>query len=103
MGVSYYETSLNSNDDADFVRNDELLFENLSGGETYVVFVRDANGCDNIVIPIEIGVNIMAEAIVEYGCDGIFPNSTSRVELEDERALSEVLFSLDVDDVNMAI
>ena len=57
---------------------------------------------DNIVIPIEIGVNIMADAIVEYGCDGIFPNSTSRVELQDEGALSEVLFSLDVDDVNMA-
>ncbi|WP_350290910.1 T9SS type B sorting domain-containing protein [uncultured Croceitalea sp.] len=102
-GVSYYETSLDSNDDADFVRNDSLLFENLSGGETYVVFVRDANGCaDNIVIPIEIGVDIMAEAIVEYGCDGIFPNSTARVEMQNQAALSEVLFSLDVDDINVS-
>lgn len=102
-GAAYYEISLNSNDDADFVRNDSLLFENLSGGETYVVFVRDANGCaTNIVIPIEIGVDIMAETIVEYGCDGIFPNSTARVEMLDQTTLSDVLFSLDVDDVSIA-
>jgi gliding motility-associated-like protein len=103
VGATYYETSLNSNDDADFVRNDSLLFENLSGGETYIVFVRDANGCEtNIVIPIEIGVDIMAEAIVEYGCDGIFPNSTARVEMLDQATLTDVLFSLDVDDVSIA-
>ena len=102
-GVTYYETSLSSNEDADFVRNDSLLFENLSGGETYVVYVRDANGCTaDIVIPIEIGVDIMAQAIVEYGCDGIFPSSSASVEMQNPDALAEVLFSLDVDDISVA-
>ena len=103
MGRIYYETSLDSDDSIDFVRNDSLLFENLTGGETYDVFVRDANGCiASVIVPIEIGVNITAESIVDYGCEGIFPNSTARVEIEDETILPEVLFALDVDDVSIA-
>lgn len=95
-GVPYYETSLNSPDDADYVRDDALYYENLSGGESYVVFVRDANGCTaNIVIPIEIGVDLTATAVPRYGCDGIFPNSFVEVEMADPGVLDEVLFALD--------
>ena len=102
-GVSYYETSFNSSDELDYVRNDSLLFENLPGGETYVVFVRDANGCiEDIIFSIDIGIDVNAQSIVEYGCDGIFPNSTARVEIEDDSLLPQLLFSLDVDDVTIA-
>ena len=102
-GVSYYEVAVNSSDDIDFVRNDNLFFDNLTGGESYVFFVRDANGCmENIVAPIEIGVDINAEAIVEYGCEGIFPNSTASIVPLNSSSLSDVLVSLDVDDITIA-
>ncbi|MET6990270.1 T9SS type B sorting domain-containing protein [Sediminicola arcticus] len=100
---TYYETSLNSSDPADFVRNDALFFDNLVGGDTYVAFVRDARGCEtNVVMPIIIGVDLTATAIPEYGCEGIFPNSTVTVEMQDPTVLPRLLFSLDVDDITMA-
>ncbi len=103
MGTNYYEVAINSSDDIDFVRNDNLFFDNLMGGESYVFFVRDANGCMNtIVVPIEIGVDINAEAIVEYGCEGIFPNSTTSIVPMNSSSLSDVLVSLDVDDITIA-
>jgi len=101
-GTLYYETSFNSTDEADFQRNDSLFFDNLASGN-YVVFVRDAGGCQTqVIVPIEIGVNLMAEPLVEYGCDGIFPNSTTTIALQDNSVLSQVLFSLDVDDIAQA-
>ncbi|WP_431161387.1 T9SS type B sorting domain-containing protein [Flagellimonas beolgyonensis] len=102
-GTAPYFTSVNSADDADFVQNDTMFFDNLQGGETYVIFVRDANGCQtNVVAEIGIGVDVQAEPIVEYGCDGIFPNSTATVAIGDSSQLPQLLFSLDVDDVQMA-
>ena len=103
MGISYYEVAINSSADSDYVRNDALFFDNLVGGESYVFFVRDANGClDNIIVPIEIGVDINAEAIVEYGCEGIFPNSTTTIRPTNSSSLDEVLFALDTDDISTA-
>ncbi len=103
MGIFYYEVSLNSTDDADFVRNDSLFFDNLAGNQSYVFFVRDANGCvADVIAPIDIGVDIAAEPIVQYGCDGIFPNSTATVQLLNQAELNRVLFSLDVDDIAVA-
>ncbi|MEO0570917.1 MAG: T9SS type B sorting domain-containing protein [Bacteroidota bacterium] len=103
MGLSYYEVAINSSDDIDFVRNDNLFFDNLMGGVSYVFFVRDGNGCmENIVVPIEIGVDINAEAIVEYGCEGIFPNSTTSIVPVNSSSLSDVLVALDVDDITIA-
>ncbi|WP_375586822.1 T9SS type B sorting domain-containing protein [Flagellimonas aurea] len=102
-GTGPYYTSVNSADDADFVRNDSLFFDNLQGGESYVVFVRDANGCQtNVIAEIGIGVDIVAEPVVEYGCEGIFPNSTVTINIADGSQLSNLLFSLDVDDIRMA-
>ena len=102
-GATYYETSLNSSDDADFLRDDTLFFDNLEGGETYVVFVRDASGCEtNVIFPIEVGVDLTAEPIVTYGCEGIFPNSTVSIEMLDTSLLPRLLFSLDVDDLALA-
>ncbi|MDT0540716.1 T9SS type B sorting domain-containing protein [Croceitalea sp. P059] len=102
-GTAPYFTSVNSADDADFVQNDALFFDNLAGGEDYVIFVRDSAGCEtNIIVPVGIGIDLMAEPIVQYGCDGIFPNSTTTIELTDNSLLSNVLFSLDVDDISLA-
>ncbi|WP_349351701.1 T9SS type B sorting domain-containing protein [Flagellimonas sp. MMG031] len=95
--------SVNSADDADFVQNDSLFFDNLQGGETYVVFVRDANGCQtNVVAEIGVGVDIVAEPFVEYGCEGIFPNSTVTVNIADGSQLPNLLFALDVEDIQQA-
>jgi len=103
--VNYYETRVSGPgfiepDPSDltegFVRNDDLFFDNLKGNETYVIFVRDKNGCtDNVIVPIGVGVNLEATAIPLYGCDGIFPNSTVRVEMEDTSILPDVLFYLE--------
>lgn len=102
-GDEYYETSLNSADPADFVRNDDLFFDNLAGGETYVVFIRDANLCDtNAVINIDYGVDLTATPIIEYGCSGIFPFSTVTIDMADSSVMSNLMFSLDVDDIAMA-
>ncbi|USD24423.1 T9SS type B sorting domain-containing protein [Flagellimonas marinaquae] len=102
-GTAPYFTSVNSADDADFVQNDSLFFDNLQGGETYVIFVRDANGCQtNVIAEIGIGIDIVAEPMVEYGCEGIFPNSTTTITIEDQSQLSDLLFSLDVDDITLA-
>ena len=103
-GIPYYETSLNSSADVDYVRNDALFYDNLMGGESYVVFVRDANGCTaNIVIPIEIGVDLTANVDVRYGCDGIFPNNSVEVSLTDSGLYGEVLIALDPADPTDAI
>lgn len=86
-----------------YTRNDDLVFSNLQGGESYTFYIRDVNGCTvERNINIGVGVNLEAEAIPEYGCEGIFPNSTVTVEFTDTSVIPELLFSLDVDDMSMA-
>lgn len=105
--VRYYETKLigpGSDGSEVFERNDNLFFDNLAGGVTYIVFVQDANRCETFVlVPIEIGVDLTAEPIVQYGCEGIFPNSTARVELQDNSRISEILFALNPIDPTDAV
>ncbi len=106
-GVNYYETKIigpNSDGSEVYERNDALFFENLIGGETYVIFVRDASGCEtNAIVPIEIGVDLASEAIIQYGCDGIFPNSTVTIQMQDTSLLSNLMFALDPIDATDAI
>ncbi|PCE64816.1 T9SS type B sorting domain-containing protein [Sediminicola luteus] len=104
-GATYYETMFigpDSDGTETYERNDTLAFDMLQGGETYVLFVRDAQGCEaNVSIPIDIGVNLAAEAQIDYGCEGIFPYSTTVIEMSDN-SVGGLLFSLDVDDVAVA-
>ncbi len=96
-GVAPYSTSLNSNDAADFVQ-DRVAFTGLVGGN-YLVFVRDANGCDtNIVVDITPGVNLNATITPVYECDGDTPDNYVNVTLEDQTVLGEVLYALDSTD-----
>ncbi|MEX0274632.1 MAG: T9SS type B sorting domain-containing protein, partial [Flavobacteriaceae bacterium] len=105
-GATYYETKIigsNPTGDEVFVRNDSLYFENLMGGEIYVVIIQDANFCDtDTVVSIEIGVDLTAETVPEYGCDGIFPNNMVTVAMRDTSLYPDLLFSLDVDDISVA-
>lgn len=96
-GVAPYSTSLNSNAAADFVQ-DRVAFSGLAGGN-YLVFVRDANGCDtNVVIDITPGVNLNATITPVYDCDGDTPDNYVNITLEDQTVLGEVLYALDSTD-----
>ncbi|GGW30803.1 T9SS type B sorting domain-containing protein [Arenibacter certesii] len=105
-GATYFETKIigpNSIGDEVFSRNDSLFMDNLIGGKTYVVFIRDAMGCEtDVIVPISIGVDLTSEPNVEYGCEGIFPNNTVNIRMADTTLLSHLLFSLDEDDLTVA-
>ncbi len=95
-GTPPYRFALNSSDDADFALNPSMSWDNLAGGETHVIFVRDSRGCEtNVIVSVGIGVDLQPEAIIEYGCDGIFPNSTITVAIQDPSQYPELLFALD--------
>ncbi|MGB5236516.1 MAG: T9SS type B sorting domain-containing protein [Flavobacteriaceae bacterium] len=103
-GTPPYEFALNSSDAADFAPNPSQTWNNLMGGDTNVIFVRDANGCEtNVIVPVDPGVAINPEAIVEYGCDGMFPNSMVRVDVQDSSQYPQLLFALDPADPTDAI
>ncbi|UCD62138.1 MAG: T9SS type B sorting domain-containing protein [Flavobacteriaceae bacterium] len=103
-GTPPYEFALNSSADVDFSPNPSMFWDNLVGGDTYVVFVRDSRGCEtNVIVPIGIGVELIATPIIQYGCDGIFPNSTVTLEMQDPSQYSELLFALNPADPTDAI
>jgi gliding motility-associated-like protein len=96
-GTAPYSTSLNSNNSADFVP-DQTLFTDLAAG-TYVVFVRDAQGCEtNTVVEIEAGVNLNATVTPFYECTGDTPISSINVVLEDTTVAADVLYAIDSTD-----
>jgi large repetitive protein len=80
------------------------LLENLQGGASYLLSVQDANGCSTTeVFSIGIGVDLTAEPLVTYGCEGIFPNSTATIGIGDTSLLSDLMFALDPIDPTDAI
>ena len=102
-GTPPYFTSINSLEDQDFEQNDNLRIDNLAGGETYTIFIRDSGGCQTqVIVPVGIGVDIQPTVEVTYGCSGIFPTNTVYIVLQDENMASQLLYSLDVDDINLA-
>lgn len=79
-----------------FAPYDGQIIENLEGGASYALYIRDANGCETTeVMSITIGVDLTAEPIIEYGCEGIFPNSTTTIAMQETSLLSDLLFALD--------
>ncbi len=80
------------------------LIENLQGGASYAIYVQDANLCAiTELFTVGIGVNLTAEPLVQYGCEGIFPNSTVTVQLQDNSLMNDVMFALDPVDPTDAI
>ncbi len=103
-GTPPYEFAVNSNADTDFAPNPTQFWDNLIGGDTYVIFVRDSRGCEtNVIVPVGIGVDLQPEAVIEYGCDGIFPNSTVTINMLDTSQYSDLLFALNPVDPTDAI
>ncbi|MFS4469316.1 T9SS type B sorting domain-containing protein [Maribacter sp. 2210JD10-5] len=78
--------------------------ENLQGGASYAIYIQDANLCpDTAVFTIGIGVDLRIEPVVEYGCEGIFPNSTTTITIEDQSLLPDLMYALDPADPTDAI
>ncbi|MDT0622140.1 T9SS type B sorting domain-containing protein [Croceitalea vernalis] len=102
-GTAPYRTSLNSNNDSDFVA-DQMTFDGLAS-DTYVVFIKDANDCtSNEIIEIAAGANINAGIEVVYECSGDVPDNRIVVTLEDETVAEDVLYGIDTDDpANMVL
>ncbi|MNK10931.1 bacterial transduction protein [compost metagenome] len=66
-GTAPYFTSLDAN--GNFVE-DQYLFENLNGGITYTIYVKDANGCiTTLDVPLDAPLDVDAVANVVYNCE----------------------------------
>ncbi|MFS4455345.1 T9SS type B sorting domain-containing protein [Maribacter sp. 2304DJ31-5] len=93
-GTAPYSTALNSNNDTDFVQ-DRVDFLDMAAGD-YLIFIRDANGCEtNTVVNIAAGVNLNAEVVPVYECNGDVPDNYVNITLEDPSVIGDVLYALD--------
>jgi gliding motility-associated-like protein len=93
-GLAPYATSLNNNSAGSFVPN-QFIFNNLTGGQTYQIFVRDANGCiSSIPVILDAPVTINPSVTVTYVCSGNTVGNTVVVTVNDAVA-NAVTYSLD--------
>ncbi|MGS2739651.1 T9SS type B sorting domain-containing protein [Sinomicrobium sp. M5D2P17] len=93
-GTAPYSTSLGNRND---YQEDRLEFTGLTGGETYVVFVKDSNDCETYqTITVPEGVDIVPEVEIIYGfCrDSSFENEVT-VQIADPGEVTRVTYSLD--------
>jgi gliding motility-associated-like protein/uncharacterized repeat protein (TIGR01451 family) len=96
-GTAPYQTAFNSNADADF-QPAQTSFTGLASG-TYVIFVRDAQGCEsNVIVEIAPGVNLNAVVTPVYECTGDLPGNYLEVVLEDPAMADQVMYALDSTD-----
>jgi gliding motility-associated-like protein len=96
-GTAPYRTGLNSNAIADLVVG-QTSFTDLASG-TYVIFVRDAAGCEsNIIVNVDPGVNLNATAVPVYECVTNLPENYVRITLEDPSVEGSVMYALDSTD-----
>ncbi|WP_047245822.1 T9SS type B sorting domain-containing protein [Maribacter thermophilus] len=80
------------------------IIENLQGGASYAIHVQDANLCSTVeLITVGIGVDLTAEPVIQYGCEGIFPNSTVTIQMLASVDMDDLMFALDPLDPTDAI
>lgn len=93
-GTPPYYTALNTQDDDKFVEN-KTMFDGLDGGETYVVFVKDANGCStNVIVTLDKSVDISPRAEMSQSCfDNSAVNEVTIMLAQDN--LEDVIYTLD--------
>jgi len=108
--MPYFEYKIEMIDPVDetgtgvFAPYDGQIIEGLQGGASYAIYTQDANLCSSTaVFTIGIGVDLTAEPIIQYGCEGIFPNSTVTVQILDDSLMSDLMFALDPLDPTDAI
>ncbi|UNY99710.1 T9SS type B sorting domain-containing protein [Zhouia spongiae] len=104
-GTAPYYTSLNSQDNNDFVQ-DQYIFNNLEGGKSHIIFVRDANGCEiNLVVPVEAGPDLRAEIEVVEECVDNAAQNRVEVTLLNQSGITpdDVLYALNSADINQAV
>jgi large repetitive protein len=93
-GTAPYRTAINANQEADFVV-DRTSFTDLAAGN-YLIFVRDANGCEtNVIVDVVPGVDLNATVTPVYECTGTVPENYVNITLQDETVLGDVMYALD--------
>lgn len=91
-GAAPYSTSLNNPNN--FLVN-QVLFENLTGGQSYVIFVRDVNGCvTSLTVAVGGGVSLNPGITINYDCFGSAQFNSIKIKVEQEIA-AQVTYSLD--------
>ena len=96
-GTAPYYTSMNSTNPADFVQG-KLLYTNLIGGMTYVIYVKDQNGC-SIATPftytLNPSVDLRAQSTVVVNCTGNTPGNTVTISINPAVEKTAVTYALD--------
>ncbi|RIA11114.1 gliding motility-associated-like protein [Flavobacteriaceae bacterium MAR_2010_72] len=93
-GTAPYFTSLNTQDDNNFVQ-DQFAFSNLPGGQTHVIFVRDSGGCDAyVIVDVPAAANVDAVLEIENLCVNNSSTNSVTVILDDSN-LTGVTYALD--------
>ncbi len=91
-GTTPYATSLTQN--GPFVV-DQFEFTNLTGGQTYTVYVRDANNCETTAfLSLDPAPAIQASADLDYGCADTSILNTLTIQINSSVA-GNVTYSLD--------
>ena len=91
-GTAPYSTSLNNPNN--FVVN-QVLFENLTGGQTYTIYVKDAKNCiTSITVTVGGGIILNAGITINYDCFGNTQFNTVKIKVGQEIA-GQVSYSLD--------
>jgi|GEM_PF-1753908 len=93
-GTPPYYTALNTQEDDKFIEN-KTMFDGLEGGETYVVFVKDANGCStNVIVTLDKSVDLSPRAEMSQNCfDNSAVNEVTIMLAQDN--LEDVIYTLD--------
>ncbi len=104
-GTAPYEYSLNDkagpysgiNNASPFILSD------LDGGGGYLIFIRDANGCETIVsADVAPGVDLTATYENIYECKDGQPYQTTSITLNNEELATEVMYALDTENPGAA-
>jgi gliding motility-associated-like protein len=94
-GTAPYSSRLSS--EVNFASNQTSITGLAAGG--YIVFVRDANGCEtNVSITVDAGANLNATVEPVYECTGDTPNNYVNITLEDSSVLGDILYAMDSTD-----
>ncbi len=92
-----------SNDPYQSFSGSTLVIDNLDGGFFYTIFIRDSNGCEEILIQeVRVGVDLTASHETIYECIDGQPFHTTSVILENAELGNEVIYALDSEDPSVA-